>query len=618
VSNRGWGTGRGYWSFNAWNYDRLRTVNRGGKLLRDPINFGQNRLFTPAAEYDEAQPQVFVSWFWTAQINATFSQYSFTGQSVTFTSQKTGPFPADYKQLVSPTQLLVRYGFKPQGTLATGAFSLSVNAGFYSLTGEAITLAAARKLSTNAGLYSFVGETVTLARARKLIPATGFYALTGEALTFARTRKLIPATGFYSLTGEAITFAAARKISTNAGFYALTGEAATMAKTRLLTGNTGFYSLTGEAVTLSAARKAIPATGFFSLTGQVVTLTYAPVVTTGFRHDNYIFVAPTNLQVRYGFKPQGQSTKAIASVRGLYSFVGQAVTLTTTSAKVLTVAPGKYALSGEGISFTITMPISMGTYTLTGLDVIETRGRSLAAASGFYLETGKISTLAVAHKLSTNVGKYNLTGEDVTLARTGAKVLAVDTGKYALTGEPVTPKWAHQLSAAAGKYTLTGEVSSMVRARNLLAAPGFYVTTGEAITFKYNKGIVPAAGHYNLTGEDVTISVTGNFVLAVNTGLFSLSGKASTLARNRSTIPDAGKYSLTGKDLSVRWTHALAPATGFFFFRGKDGTFTLGSAIKILSTPNLLGDESTVSLNADDDTITLRGYTDTVNLDGDI
>lgn len=89
-----------------------------------------------------------------------------------------------------------------------------------------------------------------------LTAAAGSFTLTGNAITLAASRKLAASVASFTLTGNDIVFS-----YSGAPDYTLTA-------------NAGSFTLTGMAAALKAARKIAPATGSFTLTGNAAALTY--------------------------------------------------------------------------------------------------------------------------------------------------------------------------------------------------------------------------------------------------------------------------------------------------------------------------------------------------------
>lgn len=293
----------------------------------------------------------------------------------------------------APVNLLTRAPAAFIGSAVT-AYTLNVNTGFYVVTGEAISLKAARKLVPNAGFYAYTGEAISLKAGRKLAVSTGFYSYTGEAITLKAARALSAATGFYVVTGEAVTARAGRKLAANAGFYLVTGEAMAPAATRKLSVSAGFYVYTGEAVTPKFARGMKAATGFYSILGQAVVITAS---------GSFVMAADT----------------------GFYAVTGQAIK--ATAVRKMSVASGFYTYTGEAAGLAAGRKISVqaGFYVYTGESVGVKKGYMLAPVTGAYAVTGEPIAIRWTHVLKAATGFYGYTGQAVQLTQqTGVKIIS--------------------------------------------------------------------------------------------------------------------------------------------------------------------------------------------------
>lgn len=140
---------------------------------------------------------------------------------------------------------------------APQAFTLALDQGSFSLSGQAVTLKSARLVGAEQGSYSLAGQNVTLKSARVLGIGHGVYALTGQdvTLTFEEASGYPP-------------------LAAGQGSFVLTGQAANLLYNRLLMAEQGSYTLAGQAVPLKSARRLVMEFGTFSLSGQNVTLLF--------------------------------------------------------------------------------------------------------------------------------------------------------------------------------------------------------------------------------------------------------------------------------------------------------------------------------------------------------
>ena len=118
---------------------------------------------------------------------------------------------------------------------ASGAYTITANAGSYAYTGVAATITRTRVLSADAGSYPYTGQDATIARSKLVTADAGSYPYTGIDATITYT----PA-GAYTVTAEA-------------GNYPYTGQAATIDYTPAVSPATQFYS--GGYVDLPTGRR---------------------------------------------------------------------------------------------------------------------------------------------------------------------------------------------------------------------------------------------------------------------------------------------------------------------------------------------------------------------------
>jgi hypothetical protein len=168
---------------------------------------------------------------------------------------------------------------------------------------------------------------------------------------------------------------------------------------------------------------------------------------------------------------------------GTYTVTGQTVALR--AARQLALANGSYTLTGQAVALRVgrAVPLAVGSYTLTGQAVALRIARQLPLSAGTYTLTGQAVALLVARKLALANGLYSLTGQDVNLrySASGA-VLTLSPGSYALTGQAVALRVARVLALASGNYALAGQAVALRASRAIVLAPGVYVLTGEDVT----------------------------------------------------------------------------------------------------------------------------------------
>lgn len=128
------------------------------------------------------------------------------------------------------------------GPSTTGAYTLTADAGAFTLTGQDATLTRDKVLTADAGSFTLSGQDATLTWGRILTADAGSFTLTGQDATLSYA----PA-GSYTLVADA-------------GAFTLTGQDATLLKTRILTADAGSFSLSGQSATLTWSGEPIVST----------------------------------------------------------------------------------------------------------------------------------------------------------------------------------------------------------------------------------------------------------------------------------------------------------------------------------------------------------------------
>ena len=163
------------------------------------------------------------------------------------------------------------FGAASFGTVPFGSVPVSGGSGYtYTLTADA-------------GNYTLAGANASLVYNRVFPADAGAYSLTGAAATLTYTpiggptHTLTADAGALSLVGNAATLAFNRSLTAASGAFTLTGSAATLARGYTLAANAGSYTLTGDDAALVATRKLIAEAYAAVLAGANATLTYTPL-----------------------------------------------------------------------------------------------------------------------------------------------------------------------------------------------------------------------------------------------------------------------------------------------------------------------------------------------------
>jgi len=111
-------------------------------------------------------------------------------------------------------------------SLSLTAYTLTGDAGAFTLTGVAAGLLAARKITGDAATFTLTGIAAGLLAARKITSAAGSFILSGIDATLNKGITLTAAAGSFIETGIDATLRIARAITGAVGSFILTGNAA--------------------------------------------------------------------------------------------------------------------------------------------------------------------------------------------------------------------------------------------------------------------------------------------------------------------------------------------------------------------------------------------------------
>ena len=175
-----------------------------------------------------------------------------------------------------------QWDYYKSGVLGGGAtYTITLDAGSYSLTGEDVALLSNKSILLDSGNYSYTGQNVDLIVGRSINLGVGNYAYTGQdvALVYnpsgGPTYSLPIDAGAYNYSGQDVQLIANRTLSIDGGIYTYTGSNLSLRANRSISIDSGAYVVTGNAVTLSANRAITLDVGNYAYTGSPVTLSYS-------------------------------------------------------------------------------------------------------------------------------------------------------------------------------------------------------------------------------------------------------------------------------------------------------------------------------------------------------
>ncbi len=238
-----------------------------------------------------------------------------------------------------------------------GSFTLTADAGTYSLTGTAASLERGVLVAANGGSYTITGTAADLEFNRLIAASSGSYAITGTAANLERASVVVADAGTYTITGTDASFVKATPIAADSGTYTITGDAADLERASLVTAASGSYAISGAAAGLEFSALLGAGAGSYSLTGTLAGLLSALEVAAD---GGSYTITGTDLDLIRDL--------LISADGGSYLLTGTDAGLNYASSSGLVAEAGAYAITGADLNFVSDLLISAeaGSYTITG------------------------------------------------------------------------------------------------------------------------------------------------------------------------------------------------------------------------------------------------------------
>lgn len=151
---------------------------------------------------------------------------------------------------------------------AAGVYTLTAEAGAYSVSGSAAALKALRLVSAASGAFALAGTAAALRRGYPLAAASGSFTLAGSAASLKSLRRLAAATGAFATAGTAAALERGLRLAADSGNFSWTGEAAGLVYTPYtppqvftLVAESGAFAIVGSPAILIGPSSAAIATG---------------------------------------------------------------------------------------------------------------------------------------------------------------------------------------------------------------------------------------------------------------------------------------------------------------------------------------------------------------------
>lgn len=278
-------------------------------------------------------------------------------------------------------------------------------------------------ITLDSGNYSLTGNTLSLLSDRNISLENGSYTLTGADLNLAVQRSLSLSQGIYSKQGTNTNLLLERLLGLDAGAYTKVGNSTELLVDRFIPLEQGAYPYIGSDINLQYGQefRLSLEQGTYSLQGTEVGLLKDYILPLG--TNSYIYT-PENISLL--------ANRKIITELGNYSYVGSPISFIYEEGGItytLSLDSGDYSLTGQSLSLLANrkLPIDFGEYTYEGVNSDLLYNRVVALDSGVYTSAGTDTGLRVNRRLVFQNGNYSLQGTPITLSYTG-EVLAILEG----------------------------------------------------------------------------------------------------------------------------------------------------------------------------------------------
>ena len=134
---------------------------------------------------------------------------------------------------------------------AGGAYTVTADAGAYTIAGQDAALVRGRIVTADAGAYSLAGQDAALKVGHLITADAGAYSIAGQDATLLRGRVVTADPGAYAVAGQDATLnyvgaASTYTLTCDAGAYSLAGQAASLLLGRVMSAGAGAYALSGQ------------------------------------------------------------------------------------------------------------------------------------------------------------------------------------------------------------------------------------------------------------------------------------------------------------------------------------------------------------------------------------
>jgi len=541
------------------------------------------------------------------------------------------------------------------GSSSGTEYSLTLNQGIYSITGQIINLLTERAISLDQGNYDLTGQPVSLLTERAISLDQGIYDITGQPVSLLANRSLSLDQGNYDLTGQPLTLSSPGTSSDDP-----VPDLSPTFRWKL-NGNTDDavegYNAEASAGT-AYTDSIIPSlpddqSAFFDSGNSEINVTNdARINSTRVKGSMSMWFTadslPTNNRARAVYE-QGGSVNWITMIQegsDLLFLVGES----SNSQGFI-----RHAINANQtyhVFYSFDFSLDRMNFWIDGVSIGEEQpnvGNELAAHGGdisiggsadirdsngnrnFDPFEGKIQDIVywseieltgteafdinawgrqsdiTTYMFSFDQGNYDVTGQQLNLSI--ERSILFDQGSYDVTGQPVSLLANRSLSLNEGSYDVTGQPVSLLANRSLPLNQGSYDVTGQTVSLLANRSLPLNQGSYDVTGQPV--SILTERAISLEQGSYSTTGSTFSFDYAQTStynfLLNVGTYSITGNELSLLSERAMTLNQGNYSTTGNDvgliteraisfdqGTYdTTGQPVNLLADRSIVFDQGT-------------------------
>lgn len=159
-------------------------------------------------------------------------------------------------------------------------------------------------------------------------------------------------------------------------------------------------------------------------------------------------------------------------------------------------------------------------------------GLQLVAEAGSLTLAGQAIALRRNSRIQLGAGSFSTSGQDIVLApHFHFFTFTLQPGAYSLTGKGAALRASRRLPLSAGSFTLSGHQASLLKSSRVTVGSGSYTLTGKPVTLRANRSLSVGAGTFALSGNVPRFTYIRKIVTGV--GTFQLTGYNATLEKQK-------------------------------------------------------------------------------------